>query len=267
MSGEPASVLVHLANVAATQPARKGPGPGQFFYTKSEGWQAAFASVPSGIRATSFQPFTREMWISPDGSGRSHEVDKHLLFPTAADAAYWNKQYKNQSNVVNAHTAGMTFKPGQYPYFNLSNAPTDPAKLEKKLRTIDPGPPGNAQTFQIIRDLLSKTYTPPAVRSALIMILARLPGVQILGLTHDQLGRSGTEVADYLPGPPQGPVDKDVRDELIFDRQTGALLSDQWVVVHRSKSSPYPSGSVISWTAYLASGIVNSTTATASTTP
>ncbi len=267
MAGEPVSVLVHLAHVAATQPATKGPGPGEFLYLKSEGWQANFVGGgSSGVLATSFRPFTQEMWISPDGSGRSYEVDKHLLFPSAADAAFY-KQDENLSSVVDAHTSDTTFKPGQNRYIDLSSVPTDPAKLEQVLRTVDPSPPGNAQTFQIIRDLMSQTYAPPAVRSALIMILARLPGVQILGLAHDQLGRSGIGVADYLPGAPNGPVDKDVRDELILDRQTGALLSDQWVVVHKSKSTPYPRGSVIGWTAYLASGVVNSTTATTWATP
>lgn len=260
------AVLLRAAHTAAKQPAAKALGPGQFFYTKSEGSLEAQEGRPTGVIPTYFQPFTREMWISSDGSGRTHEVDGHALFPTAALAAYFNKQYKNQPSILDAHTSNTTFKPGDLPYIDLSNAPTDPAQLEKLVENLSAFP-SPAQTFQNVGDLLRYYYAPPAVRSALYTIASRLPGVQLVGPTHDQLGRPGIGVAYYLPGPPHGPVFKDAVYELIFDPQTSALLAEQTVVVHRSDSTPFPPGTVTSWTAYLASGIVNSTTATTSATP
>jgi hypothetical protein len=89
----------------------------------------------------------------------------------------------------------------------------------------------------------------------------------LIGRTRDQLGRSGTGIAYYLPGPPPQGLNKREIYEMIFDPQTSALLADQTVVAHRTNSTPFAPGSVTNWTAYLTSGIVDSTTATASATP
>ena len=64
-----ATVLLRAAHTAARQPATRAPGPDQFFYTKSEGSQEGQAGRSTGVVPTYFQPFTREMWISRDGSG------------------------------------------------------------------------------------------------------------------------------------------------------------------------------------------------------
>jgi hypothetical protein len=256
-------VLLRAARTAAKQPATGGLAPGQFFYTKSEGWQEAQEGRPTGRLPTYFQPFTREMWISSNGSGRTHEVDEHVLFPTAADAAYFTHALRNQQQILNAHTSDSTFKPGDFPYINLGNAPADLAQFKKLVENLSAFP-SPAETFRNISDLLRYTYAPPAVRSALYTIASQLPGVQLIGPTHDRLGRPGVGVAYYLPGPPHGPVDKNAIYEMIYDPQTSALLADQTVVVHRTNSTPFPPGTVTSWTAYLASGIVNSTTATTS---
>jgi hypothetical protein len=125
-------------------------------------------------------------------------------------------------------------------------------------RKLGYGPPGDAETFQIIGDLLRRTGAPPAVRAALYTIASQLPGVELIGPTRDQLGRPGTGVA-Y--------VSRGQRDELIFDPQTSGLLAEQTSVVQRSKDNPFPPGSVISWTAYLASGVVDSDSATTSEMP
>jgi hypothetical protein len=62
-------------------------------------------------------------------------------------------------------------------------------------------------------------------------------------------------------------VSRGLRDELIFDPQTSALLGEQQSVVETSRDNPFPPGSVIGWAAYLASGVVNSTSDTTSATP
>lgn len=261
-------VLLRAARAAAKQPAAKGLAPGQFFYMKSEGWQEAQEGRSTGRLPTYFQPFTRETWISPNG-GRTREVDAHAVFPTAADAAYFTHSLRNQPHILNGHTSDTTFKRGDSPYINLSDAPTDPAQLKKLIenRAFEGAPPGDAQTFQVISDLLRYSYARPAVRSALYTIASQLPGVRLIGRTRDQLGRSGTGIAYYLPGPPPQGLNKREIYEMIFDPQTSALLADQTVVHHRTNSTPFPPGSVTSWTAYLTSGIVDSTTATASATP
>jgi hypothetical protein len=253
-----AVVLLRAARTASDQPAPAALGPGQFIYTKIKALWGAYDEGPNGPVAISFQIHTREDWTRSDGSGRYHEVEGHMLFPTAADAAYVYRHYP--SRLIDGHSADGTYGPGPPNYNQLSKAPTDPLKLKRLIesRKLGYGPPGDAETFQIIGDLLRRTGAPPALRSALYTIASQLPGVELIGPTHDQLGRPGTGVA-Y--------VSRGQRDELIFDPQTSGLLAEQTSVVQRSKDNPFPPGSVVSWTAYLASGIVDSDTATTSATP
>jgi hypothetical protein len=248
-------VLLRAAHTAANQPSPAGLGPNQFIYTKEKALWAAFDGP-----YVSFTPHTIQSWIRADGTGSYHEVEGHMLFPTAADAAYFYKHYP--SRLIDGHSADGNYDPGNPSYNELSKVPTDPAKLKRLIesRTVEGGPPGDAETFQIIGDLLRSEGPPPAVRSALYTIASQLPGVQLVGATHDQLGRAGIGVAYDDPS-------GEARDELIFDPQTSGLLAEQTTVVHRAKDLPFPPGTVIGWTAYLASGIVDSTSDTTSAKP
>jgi hypothetical protein len=256
-----ALVLLRAARTAANQ-APATPGPGQYSYTKSKTFYEIVQDSPNGPAAIAFQPSTREIWIAPDGSGRIREDEGHLVFPTHADAAYFYHAYRNQMNLLKAHTADDHEGPGGLGYTDLSNVPTDPAKLKQLIESrnsrVASGPPGDAETFTLIGDMLRETSAPPAVRSALYTIVSQLPGVGLIGTTHDQLGRPGIGVA-Y--------VSRGLRDELIFDPKTSALLGEQQSVVQTSRDNPFPPGSVIGWAAYLASGVVNSTSDTTSALP
>lgn len=251
------AVLLRAARTAGTQPAVT-PGPGQFVYTKSESVYETVTASPHGFVPIAFQPSTREIWISPDGSGRILDDSGHLFFARHADAVYYYNAYRNQMDLMNGHVSDD--HEGDLGYIDLSDVPTDPAQLKQLIdsRKLEGGPPGNAETFQIIGDLLRDTSAPPAVRSALYTVVSELPGVELIGPTHDQIGRPGTGVA-Y--------VSRGLRNELIFDPQTSALLAEQQSVVETSRWNPFPPGSVIGWAAYLASGIVNSDTDTTSAVP
>jgi hypothetical protein len=271
--------LLRAARTAANQP-ENAPGPGQFVYTKTEGFEPTItATTLPGSRARAnwaFRPVTRETWTAPDGSGRHREIDGHLQFATHTDAAYYYHALRNQRDILNGHSGDSTVDPGGNPYVDLSKAPTDPAKLKqliehRKLGSAPPAgigsaPPGNADTFLVIENLLRYSYAPPAVRSALYTIASQLPGVQLIGPTHDPLGRPGTAVAYGLPQP-QGRASKILSNQFIFDPHTSALLATQWVVVQRTRNTPFPPGTVVGSTAYVASGVVNSTSATIPPTP
>jgi hypothetical protein len=245
-----AAVLLHAGRTAAKQPATSPPGPGQYVYTKSEGVLGG-TTVPDGGQAfNTVQHYTREQWIGTDGSGRILQVAGTPTFPTSADRAAWVADGKPNldDGSGNIHA---TFKPGGLYYLDLSNVPTDPEALKQLIeqRKLESGPPGDAETFTIIGDLLRDSYAPPAVRSALYQVAAQLPGVVLIGATHDQLGRPGTAVGYTSNGYTQ---------ELIIDPQTSALLAEQTID---------NTGTVAGWTAYLSSGVVDSTSATVSTTP
>lgn len=278
-SGSPstaaAAVLLQAARTAAGQPTPPAPGPNQFIYTKIK---AVWAGISDGLTKVhrkgsrrprfvgpqhlvtiDFRPVTREDWIRTDGSsGRYHEVDGHLKFIRSRDRTYAYKHYSRQ--YIDGNTGNGREGSAPVNYNQLSNLPTDPAQLKQLIenRKVEPGPPGDFETFQIIGDLLRDTDAPPALRAALYTIASQLPAVQLVGPTHDQLGRPGTGVAYDLAGQ---------RNELIFDPRTSALLAEQTSVTRRSRLYPFHPGTLISWTSYLASGIVNSDTATTSAKP
>lgn len=246
-----AAVLLHAARVAAKQPATAAPTPGQYVYSRSEG-VLAVTTVPDGGAKpyNAIYRYTRQQWIAPDGSGRILQTAGSPQLATSADRAAWIADGKPNLNdgSGNIHT---TFGPQPGSYVNLSTVPTEPGALKQLIeqRKLESGPPGDAETFTIIGDLLRDSYAPPVVRSALYTVAAQLPGVQLIGPTHDQLGRDGTAVGYTSHGNTQ---------ELIFDPQTSALLAEQTID---------NTGTVVGWTAYLASGIVDSISATVSTAP
>lgn len=255
-----AAVLRHAARAAARQPAVEPPAPGQFVYTKSKSLFMDTA-VTNQQTIDYYEHVTREAWIGPDGSGRIREAESLPSFVTDADRAAWVAAGK--PDLTGHRNSDQTWGAGGLDYLNLSKLPTDPAQLEQLIehRTIESGPPGDAETFTIIGDLLRETYAPPGVRSALYTIASQLPGVQLVGKIRDQLGRTGIAVA-Y--------VSHAISHELIFDPKTSALLAERQQVVGTDPSQVQPRvpvGTVLESTAYVSSGIVDSTSAAASAGP
>jgi hypothetical protein len=255
-------VLLRAAQVAARQEQGGSPGPGQYVYTKSDNaymnyWAEGFSVL---------MPQVREIWIGTDGSGRILETNGTPTFLSDQDHAAWESS--GSPDLGGEKTSDETFEPSGPPapspgstaeaggglyYQDLSTLPTDPAELRAKIesREIESGPPGDAETFTIIGDLLRETYAPPALRAALYQAAAGLSGVELVGETKDPEGRDGVGVAYTSAG---------IRHELIFDPNTSALLGEQDVVVDPAPTGLHvDAGTVVGWAAYLSSGIVDST--------
>ena len=183
-----AAALHRFAGIAARQPATAAPQPGQFVYTKSESLNESTWVLGSGDATSTFtrlQPVTREAWIGVDGSGRLRETTGHGSFPTPADEAAWKAagspdlgEGKTSDELFAAGPQGLSF-------LDLSGLPTDPDALRAAIeaRQIEGGPPGDAETFTIVGDLLRETYASPALRAALYEVAASLPEVQLVGDT------------------------------------------------------------------------------------
>ena len=148
-------------------------------------------------------------------------------------------------------TSDDAFAAGGLYFVDLSGLPTDPDALLQVIedRTIVGGPPGDAETFTLIGDLLRETYASPALRAALYEVAASLPGVELIGDVRDASGRPGVAVAYPHDG---------TRNELIFDPETAVMLGESTVVTEVGEMG-LSVGTVVSSAVYLASGVVDST--------
>ena len=253
-SGPPAagaSELAKLALAAETQPAPTAPGPGQYQYTQSV--EAYTSSVLDGPHPyTYLLPETRSIWIGSDGSGRILETYGQAGFLSPQDQAAWVAA--GSPNLQQA-PSDSTFGPGGLSDgpTDLSKLPTDPSALATMIssRHIEGGPPGPAEDFTQVGDLLRETDASPTLRAALFTVAESIPGVEQLGTVRDHSGRQGVGVAFVSGGS---------RHELIFNPADSGLMGEEDVVVDAAQAHE-PVGTLTDWVVYLASGVVNSDTA------
>jgi RNA polymerase sigma-70 factor (ECF subfamily) len=252
-SGPPAagaSELGKLALAADTQPAQSPPGPGQYQYTSSiEAYTSTTVDGPGKSYMVQV-PENRQIWIGPDGSGRLVESYGQAIFLSPQDRADW---VAAGSPDLSTAPSDESFGPGGLSPgpTDLSKLPTDPEALGELIssRHIEGGPPGPAEDFVQIGDLLRETAAPPALRAALFQVAAALPGVQELGAVTDHSGRTGVGVAIESGG---------ARHELIFNPADSSLMGEQDVVTDAA-SQHEPVGTLADWVVYLSSSVVNST--------
>lgn len=252
-------VLTALAGAAARQPAIRPPGPGQYQYTDSVSRGLVDMVYKRPFSLTYLQ--TRQIWIGWNGSGRIAEGHSHPRFVTPRDRAAWIADGRPRlpaGGIFDQRFGrhGLTLGP-----VNEWKLPTNPTRLGAMLRkrAIESGPPGPAEDFVQVGDLLRETDAPPALRAALFKVAASIPGVRILGHVTDRLGRTGIVVA-YIDRPPAGKyAGKYGLSELIFAPKSSALLDEQTVLVDALAHTHR----ITSWTAYIATGVVNSPTAVA----
>jgi hypothetical protein len=105
------------------------------------------------------------------------------------------------------------------------------------------------EMFTEIGDLLREDPIPAKVRAALYLVAARIPGIRLVGLTRDGIGRPALAVAlnDTLYGE---------RSELLFDPTTSALLGERSVVVRPPPAYHVKPGAVHYGATYITAGIV-----------
>ncbi|MGH8996277.1 MAG: CU044_5270 family protein [Acidimicrobiales bacterium] len=264
-----ASVLNREAGVAEHQAATELPA-GDYLYTKSVNvalatfgyGNAGRTELPGATTSGPTQsfsvlrPVTRQVWVAANGSGRLVEQFGAATFPTSADRAAWVAD-GSPSLPPSGGTIDQTEGPGALTVANLDSLPTDPGTLASEIeqRDVIDGPPGEAETFKIVGELLSETDASPALRSALYHVAAGLPGVSLVGAVTESLGRNGTAVSFSAAGETH---------ELIFDPTSSALMATEVILINPTESGvSLPAGTVIGSTTYVVSTPVSSTTATA----
>jgi hypothetical protein len=257
-------VLRQAAAVAATQPTEEPPGPGQYFYTRSR--EAYLTTVGYNPRCATHScdrghpwestrqwsvlaPRIRQTWIAANGAGRARVVSARPEFLTPGQRRAWKAAGSPHLSSGGVEDFALT---GQ-PFLDTADLPTQPKALRKliearKVPLVD-GPPGEAETFTLIGDMLRNTYLPPAFRAALYRVVAELPEVELLGKVADPIGRAGIGVA-FTKG--------SVTHELIFDPKTSALLGEREVTARRMPELHVPAGTETGSVTYLESKLVDS---------
>jgi hypothetical protein len=263
-------VLRRTAEIAAAQ-GPVAPGPGQYLFTRSKsaylhatGYNPRCETHPCDREHpwevtdewSVLVPSEREAWISLDGSrrGRVREVTGKPRFVSAGQRAGWLAA--GSPPLPRAGQVEDSAVWGGGGTLDASELPTDPPALRQLIEAREipgvSGPPGEAETFTLIGDMLRETYLPPAVRAAIFELTAELPGVELLGEVQDPVGRSGTGIAftDHKRG---------VRHELIIDPATSALLGERESIVESGAwGFKAPPGTPVGYAAYLESKVVDS---------
>jgi hypothetical protein len=244
-----AAVLSHAALTAARQPAGAVAGPGQYVYVEAIEGQRASTTVggPGGTTIASLCAQTVQDWAARDGSGR-----QVISAPAASCGGYIPSQTFPKGQLIDGEI-----------YPGAVGLPVDPGALQQFIvRHFEGGAASAGATFQFAGTFL-QSGAPPEVRAALYRMIESLPGVESLGPMTDKLGRHGVGVGFTQYG---------VRDVLIFDPATSAVLEREGIVADPSEvkmppgSARFSVGAVINYTVYEASGVVNSITAVPSVT-
>ncbi len=268
-----AAEALNAAANAAEHQAWNPPGHGQYWYTASQGIMSSGTSVESlrvahhhprlgetTFTAPSYTGFvhsTTESWVALDGSYRSvTHWNPPPTFYTARDEQLWMADGSPPlEDKVEVNTGGpgpmYPFGSGTLTLQQVLDLPTDQAALEAKIREAarSAGPSPAQETWVIFKDLANAPLSPEARAALFRVVAADVPDVSYLGSVIDPTGRSGVGVAWNGEGS---------RDEVIFDPDTGALLSEQTVITKVDPNWPIPVGTVVDYKVILSSGSVGS---------
>ncbi|MDP9225751.1 MAG: CU044_5270 family protein [Actinomycetota bacterium] len=227
-----AAVLHRFARIAGHAPASaQPPADGEFVYRKTMDTGLALFLPGPGLEPIAYRiSGVEERWLGTDGSARVIYREGHPEFLTDADRdAYEAIQGTAAGEAWADHRFGRVYDqrygPGELGgegLPDLSKLPTDPVELRQLLydREIMGGPPGDWESFAIAADVLGQGYLSPELRSAMYEVMSTIPGTQVIGTVKDELGRAGIAIGYTHDG---------IRDEIIFDRQTGTILSKRSV--------------------------------------
>ena len=219
-SSAAAAVLQRAAHAAA---AAGGPWqlrPGEYWYVKSyetsAGAQVADPSVRGGIRVIvdALTSSERQVWISVDRPGLDvRRITQPITFLSAAAREQWIRAGRPHQVPLSTR---WQVPPDEFylPYRQLLALPSN---VDALWRTFErhagngSSTSRHAEIFTEIGDLLREQPIPPKVRAAIYATATRIPGIEIVGLVHDGIGRRALAVGFTYAG---------IRQELLFDPHT-----------------------------------------------
>jgi hypothetical protein len=255
----PSAAAVVLQRAARVAEAAGGPRqlrPGEYWYVKSV-WTTPGVQLaePTGRGSdtivNALSTYERQAWIGLDRPGR---VESHVVGPITFLSAAARRQWIRGGRPRALPGYNGSLPPNAFiePYRKLLRLPSNVDALWQLLyRGAGNGSAAwkRHEMFTEVGDFLREDPIPAKVRAALYRVTARIPGIQVLGLTRDGIGRPALAIAlnDTLYGE---------RSELLFDPKTSQLLGERSVLVKPPPAYHVKPGTVDEAATYITSGIV-----------
>lgn len=273
------------------------PGPGQFLYTKTqvaqlEGWLPKghgkgskshpryFVPINDPSARYALVPAVKEVWTARDGKTHVRETLGRVSFLSSTNQRLWEDAgspppwaFDPSEHEVGRDSSGRPVKDfaaksfrgrHEFTYLSrLSQLPTEPEALRLAVENrdggsspLDPSPassPRGGATVERLLEILSEPITSPALRAAAFNALAEIPGIGFERDVADAAGRRGDAISWVR--------ESGFGRRFIFDPHTGEVLSEAEMIFGPKATSEYgaPAGTPYRETAYLQSGIVDST--------
>jgi hypothetical protein len=210
--------LLDRISLAAAEGDHPDVKPGQYVYIESQTADTFVKTVDDKTTPASHALHKRQIWESSDGT------QGWLIDPAVNDGSE-GETLSLPDELGNTPTAHF----GAPSYDFLAGLPTDPDALLAKIYkdTEGQGNTPDQQAFDTIGDLLSESYPPAELYSALFKAAAKIPGVAVVNDAEDAAGRHGVAVArlDETSGQ---------REEWIFDKKSHIFLGERVVQVREN---------------------------------
>lgn len=184
----------------------------------------------------------REAWFGDDGSGLIRSQHVRSLFFTDQQRLRWESMPTRIAREAIEPSLDL-FAAGCFhgPRRELSRLPSGRAELEGFLRSR------RQLTLNGIHQLIGEALVPSGQRQVLFDLAADLPDAWILDGAADQLGRPGVGI---------GRVERNLREELVFNPDTQELLGYRQVLVDPDAAYAARAGAITGWTAYVSRQLV-----------
>ncbi len=213
--------LTDLARVAEEATSPVAPAGG-FVYGVIEQRTLIQESAADGSLISFVRFDVRESWLASDGRLRIRTTNRGVEFFTDDDRA----AFASSSLAVNHRPGGIDevdLAPATHPENSLEMWSTDPDELARQLDAETAASGDVARSARLLEagaNLLRSTAARPALRAAVLRVLADLPDLEVTDLEFPA-GPQTLVVAEYRQG------DARLRQTLTFDTETAHLLEQR----------------------------------------
>jgi hypothetical protein len=294
-SSASAAPLLRAAAVAALRAPSLLPRENQYIYVREIGRVPAGMSTRQSVSLTAVEKVVTDRWYSVRRGSLERARILSVAFASPLDARLWRENHGQEPGAAHSFRGPaprwyvfIGGRNGELSRRQLLALPGDPRNLLERTLGGSPaalawlsslpgftaGHPSTQTTytysystvtgrlpandgfayaltaFSSIEQDFRQVTLPARVRSGLYRALAIIPGVRYAGMRRDLAGRLGAEIIFNDRA-------HEVRDELIFDPATSALLGERQVTTHYNVG--FPAGTPLEDVAFLNEAVTDGT--------